>query len=148
MKKIAFCTAAMLLATSAFAGPPPPPPGPGWGHGPRHHVGRPGHVIGAFALGIGVGSLLTPRTRIYHAPPPVTYVPSYTTTYTYTAPAPVVVSPTYTAPAPVVVSPVVTVPSQTVYAEKEPTKLFCRSKNNFYPKVQSCAEGWLEVVNR
>lgn len=137
MKKIAFCTAAMLLATSAFAGPPPPPPGPGWGHGPRHHFARPGHVIGAFAFGIGVGSLLAPRSIYYSPPPPpVTYVPSYTTTYTYTAPAPVVVS------------PVVTVPSQTVYAEKEPTKLFCRSKNNFYPKVQSCAEGWLEVVNR
>ena len=153
MKKIVFCAVAFLLATSAFARPhgawgppggwhPPGPPG-GWGP-PRHYHSHSKHVFGSFAFGIGVGSLLAPRS-IYYSPPPA---PVYSTTTIYTAPpvyAPTV--PTYVAPAPVVVSPVVTVP-QSVYTEKEPTKLFCRSKNNFYPQVRSCAEGWLEVVNR
>ncbi len=34
------------------------------------------------------------------------------------------------------------------HIEKAQTKLFCRSQNDFFPKVRSCAEGWLEVVNR
>lgn len=140
MKKIAFLGAALFLASQAFAGPPPPPPPHGgWRPLPPRHE-RSSHMFGAFTLGIGLGSLLTPRS-IYYSPPPA---PVYSTTTIYTAPP----AYTYAVPAtpPVVVSPALTVP-QPVYVEKEPTKLFCRSKNNFYPKVSSCAEGWLEVVN-
>ncbi len=142
MKKIAMLAAGIFLATSALARPPGPPPG---GHRPPppHH----GHAWGALAIGLGVGSLFalasSPRTTTYYT------TPAYTTTYTTTYGVPTYTTTTTTyAPAPTVsYVPVVQTP-QPVYVEKEPTKLFCRSKNNFYPKVQSCAEGWLEVVNR
>ena len=136
MKKIALFAAGIFLASSALARPPGPPHRPP----PPHH----GHAWGALAIGLGVGSLFalasSPRTTYYTTP-------AYTTTYTTTYGVPTYTTTTTTYAPTVSYVPVVQTP-QPVYVEKEPTKLFCRSKNNFYPKVQSCAEGWLEVVNR
>ncbi len=132
MRKVIVLSLVLVFAGNVFARPPMHRPG--WREPPRHHFSYRNRVSpwGALAIGTGLGAFFA-----WSSSPRYTYTERVYTTPVYTYTPPVYMS-----------APQIYVPPQPPVAEKSPTRLFCRSKNEFFPKVSSCPEGWLEVLNR